>query len=391
LPEQTDPCPFSQSQPEKIYFSPRSKIVSIIYKLCNLPYSSFSQLHLLHFNRARPGLLTPWRAFLFLQRRRFRLYLDPKESTTMSESSYRRALEQEKAQQAAQAAADAATAESSMFAQQTPTGSPETMFAQQTPTDAVPQHGTTCTSSPETISEARLAANRANAQHSTGPRTEEGKAKVCLNAVKTGLTGRTVLLSEDEAAPYQELLREYEKALQPVGVEERALVQSIVDGRWRLDRIPGLEMALVTLIKNEWIARDPIYAAPARSILTEMKIRREHAKEFRNLAIQEARLARRREKEMAELLRLQQARKAKEAEALAQAAKARLLAAHQNKPFDLASLGFEFSTQQFESYFAALTQARKQQMLQEALKGNAETTLAEPAPTGRPETTPAAA
>ncbi len=309
----------------------------------------------------------------------------------MSESSYRRALEQEKAQQAAQAAADAATAESSMFAQQTPTGSPETMFAQQTPTDAVPQHGTTCTSSPETISEARLAANRANAQHSTGPRTEEGKAKVCLNAVKTGLTGRTVLLSEDEAAPYQELLREYEKALQPVGVEERALVQSIVDGRWRLDRIPGLEMALVTLIKNEWIARDPIYAAPARSILTEMKIRREHAKEFRNLAIQEARLARRREKEMAELLRLQQARKAKEAEALAQAAKARLLAAHQNKPFDLASLGFEFSTQQFESYFAALTQARKQQMLQEALKGNAETTLAEPAPTGRPETTPAAA
>ena len=43
-------------------------------------------------------------------------------------------------------------------------------------------------------SPARLAANQANAQLSTGPRTPEGKAKVSLNAVKTALTGQTVLL-----------------------------------------------------------------------------------------------------------------------------------------------------------------------------------------------------
>lgn len=46
-----------------------------------------------------------------------------------------------------------------------------------------------------TVSERRLAANRANTQLSTGPRTPEGKAKSSLNAVKTGLAGRTVLLS----------------------------------------------------------------------------------------------------------------------------------------------------------------------------------------------------
>jgi hypothetical protein len=44
------------------------------------------------------------------------------------------------------------------------------------------------------ISASQLAANRANAQLSSGPQTPEGKAKSCLNAVKTGLTGRTVLL-----------------------------------------------------------------------------------------------------------------------------------------------------------------------------------------------------
>ena len=53
-------------------------------------------------------------------------------------------------------------------------------------------------------SERRLAANRANAQLSTGPRTPEGKAKSSLNAVKTGLCGRTVLFAdEEEAAAYR--------------------------------------------------------------------------------------------------------------------------------------------------------------------------------------------
>jgi hypothetical protein len=54
-----------------------------------------------------------------------------------------------------------------------------------------------------TTSERRLAANRANAQRSTGPRTKTGKAKSALNAVKTGLTGRTVLLPTADVAAYQ--------------------------------------------------------------------------------------------------------------------------------------------------------------------------------------------
>jgi hypothetical protein len=132
-------------------------------------------------------------------------------------------------------------------------------------------------------------------------------------------------------------------------------------------------MALVTLIREEWIARDPKYNNPVTAILTEMEIRRKHEKEFRNLQIQENRLARRREKEMTELLRLQQQRKAKEAAALAQAAQAYLLALHRKQAFDLAALGFEFSTQQLQAYLATLTPARKQHLLQEALKGVAET------------------
>ena len=50
------------------------------------------------------------------------------------------------------------------------------------------------------ISPARLAANRANAAKSTGPRTEAGKARSRANAVKHGLTGAGVALPGEDAA-----------------------------------------------------------------------------------------------------------------------------------------------------------------------------------------------
>jgi hypothetical protein len=91
-------------------------------------------------------------------------------------------------------------------------------------------------------SERRLAANRANAQLRIGPNTPKGKAKSSLNAVKTGLTGRTMLLAdEEEAAAYRAHLARFEQEFQPVGEQERTLVQNLADTQWRLDRIPNLE------------------------------------------------------------------------------------------------------------------------------------------------------
>ena len=45
--------------------------------------------------------------------------------------------------------------------------------------------------------EAQIAANRQNAQHSTGPKSDEGKAKICWNAFRHGLSG-TFRMLEDE-------------------------------------------------------------------------------------------------------------------------------------------------------------------------------------------------
>src|SRR5438270_10058190 len=83
-------------------------------------------------------------------------------------------------------------------------------------------------------SEAQLAANRQNSQMSTGPKTEAGKAKSSLNAVKTGLTGRTVLLPSDDAVAYEAHVARFVAEHQPTNEKEQALVESLADTDWRL-------------------------------------------------------------------------------------------------------------------------------------------------------------
>jgi hypothetical protein len=233
-----------------------------------------------------------------------------------------------------------------------------------------PQEGTTLeaqTPPVETvrISEARLAANRANAvdeaailsepktqkRLSTGPKTPEGKAKVSLNAVKTALTGATVLLSTDDAAEYQRHIALYEKEFKPVGLEESELVQSLADISWRLRRIPALEMAIYAQGRIEFANHFENQEDPAvRRGLIELHTHLVYERQLRNLQLQESRLVRRRERESAQLRRLQQERTQKEKRALETAAQLYVAARRDTKPFDPAMHGFEFSIAEIENH-----------------------------------------
>lgn len=211
--------------------------------------------------------------------------------------------------------------------------------------------------SPEPCPEARLKANRANAQLSTGPRTPEGKANSCLNAVKTGLTGRTVLLPNEDAAPYQEHLAKYVQELDPVGVRESLLVQAIADTEWRLLRIPALEMAIYARGRSQFaeaLSHEDLVARPG---LIELETFLTYEKQLRNLQLQEARLRRHREKDMAELRATQKARIAEERAQLADAAALYTAALHDGRPFDPADHGFEFSTEDVEAYLEGVRAA----------------------------------
>jgi len=211
------------------------------------------------------------------------------------------------------------------------------------------------------ISEAQLAANRANAQLSTGPTSEAGKKKVSQNALKTGLTGRQVLLPAEDGALYEAMVRDYQNHFLPVGPEEIALVQSIVDIRWRLDRYPGLESALLDLGRKLMLEIEPKLAGNPGPAF-EMQIRSHYEKKFRNLELQENRLVRRRERETKELRELQAIRKAAEAE------KGKAKPAEAAKPNAASaptSNGFVFSPSQLADYLASLTpEARENLLLQ---------------------------
>jgi hypothetical protein len=162
----------------------------------------------------------------------------------------------------------------------------------------------------EPISEPRVAANRANAQLPTGPRSTAGKAVSSMNAVKTGLTGRTVLLPSDDAEAYERHLVAYEAEFQPVGLRERELVQSLADIQWRLQRIPGLEMAIYARGREEFAEKFEEQDPAVRSARIDLETFLQYQKPLRNLQIQEGRLQRQREKDMAELRELQEERRA---------------------------------------------------------------------------------
>jgi len=239
-------------------------------------------------------------------------------------------------------------------------------FAPEQDQNAAPSHP---------VSDARITANRENAQKSTGPTTPDGKAKASLNSLKHGLTGKFLLFSNaEELNLYQDHVLSYETQFQPIGPEEVSLVRSIADIRWRLNQIPGLEMALLATGRIEFIDQYPHYETRQAETAVEVHVRRLHEKELRNLQLTENRLARRRERETAELLRLQAERRSKEEEALAEAAKATVLAKHRSQPLtNVPGLGFVFSEKRYATYMSRLNPAQREKFLQEALAEAVET------------------
>jgi hypothetical protein len=83
--------------------------------------------------------------------------------------------------------------------------------------------------------------NRANAQYSTGPKTEAGKQTSSLNALRHGLTGQIVVIPTDDPQAYQAHLESFKKEYDPQGATESNMVQALADASWRLNRIAALE------------------------------------------------------------------------------------------------------------------------------------------------------
>jgi len=82
-------------------------------------------------------------------------------------------------------------------------------------------------------SDAQLDANRRNAQKSTGPRTEAGKAIAAQNGLRHGFTARRDVIGSESQGRFDRHRARMLKTLVPVGSE---LAERIVSLSWRLRR-----------------------------------------------------------------------------------------------------------------------------------------------------------
>jgi hypothetical protein len=95
------------------------------------------------------------------------------------------------------------------------------------------------------ISQAKLAANRANAQKSTGPKSERGKTRSSRNSFKHGLYSKQLVTSQEEAAALDALKADLRAEHQPVNETEEILVNEMAEQFWRLRRARGMEARLL--------------------------------------------------------------------------------------------------------------------------------------------------
>jgi hypothetical protein len=90
----------------------------------------------------------------------------------------------------------------------------------------------------------QTAANRMNAQKSTGPRTTAGKAVSRFNALKHGIYAVHQIMFDEKPEDLAELTTEYHDLCAPADAKERLLVDALVHNEWRLRRMRRVEAEL---------------------------------------------------------------------------------------------------------------------------------------------------
>jgi hypothetical protein len=173
----------------------------------------------------------------------------------------------------------------------------------------------------------RAAINRANSQHSTGPRTESGKQRSSLNALRHGLTACSAVLPSEDPAAYEAHRRQFLDEYQPATATETQLVHELADTSWRLNRIPLLEADLLNRAANP----------PTEQAAIDFDIVDAH-RLLNSLSVQSQRLSRQFQKALDKLRDLRDA--------------AALLELHKHKgiPWEPADHGFVFSKHQVERH-----------------------------------------
>jgi hypothetical protein len=198
---------------------------------------------------------------------------------------------------------------------------------------------------------AQLEANRANAELSTGPKTESGKQRSKLNSYRHGLTGQICILTPEDQIAFEKHCAGIRDALHPAGAFELDLAQSIAEDRWRLARARALESGIFALGYSHQTGESPNHPE-VDAALSQARTWLADGKNLQLLTLYEQRIHRSIEKTMEQLKALQTERMAARQKALEEAQLLAQLAYMRDQPYDpardfppeIAEIGSEFST-----------------------------------------------
>jgi hypothetical protein len=162
------------------------------------------------------------------------------------------------------------------------------------------------------ISEAKLEANRRNAKHSRGPRTEQGKRISSHNSLRHGFTGRVNILTPENREAHDKFCTELIESLNPETPLEHQFAHSIAEDSWRLN---GLRAAETNILAEAAAgSRNETEAAicTARAYV-------KNAKELQLMSLYEQRINRAIHKNLSQFQALEAERRARRQQALDEA------------------------------------------------------------------------
>jgi hypothetical protein len=216
------------------------------------------------------------------------------------------------------------------------------------------------------ISEKQLEANRRNAQLSTGPKTEAGKARCAMNAGKDPLTGQVHIMTAEDRIAFNAFSARLTKDYDPRGEQELQFARMIVKGMWRLHRVTAIEdntFALGDQMNGKLIDTGH---AEINAAFTAAETWQKESNTLERLSIYEQRLHRTMQRNIAALQSLQATRKAIEAKEMAEAELLLQVSEINGEAFDPAENGFVFTLSQIT---ASLNRNRRLKEAYAAING----------------------
>ena len=198
------------------------------------------------------------------------------------------------------------------------------------------------------ISDLQLIANRENAQHSTGPRTPEGKKRSSLNATRHGLSGQVVVMPYEDLQAYNAFVERYIQGLTPKTEPEKQLAFDMANTTWKLNHASSIENGIYAMGHHDFADRNNVDDPEVHAGLTAATTYLENSRQLENLSRQENRLRRGLNQSTKLYQDMQDRRRAQEKEEMGQAIRIAKTHKMQNLLYDPAVDGFVLSNAQID-------------------------------------------